>query len=52
MSEKIYREQAAYLRERAKTVAVGFREDFLKLAEVWENEAALLRVRALPPARA
>ena len=47
MSEKAYREQAAYLRERAKTVAGGFRQDFLKLAELWENEATLLRARAL-----
>lgn len=46
MSEQSYREQAAFLRERAKTVTGGFREDFLKLAQLWEKEAVALRRRA------
>lgn len=45
MNETACREYAAALRERAKTVAGGFREDFLRLAQVWEREAASIAAR-------
>lgn len=46
MSEEACREYAEALRRRAETVASGFREDFLRLAQIWDREAANLAARA------